>query len=126
MEGIQVIKMVCITCLNNITPLNVSTQIFVDPQTTLLAATTTANNNLPLWLLTSMIVLFITFVWFIHKNTTWNLDIIQSIAISSFFIIVISYTIIKAGLSNNIVPLTFFGIIWFISIISMIYIKKKG
>jgi len=126
MGEIQVIKMVCLTCLNNITPMNISTEMFASPQTTLLAATTTANENLPLWLLTSMIIMFITFVWFIHKNETWNLDIIQSTSISSFFIIVISYAIIKAGLSNNIVPLTFFGIIWFITIISMIYIKRKG
>lgn len=118
--------MTCINCLNNITPLNMSVSMFANPQTTISETAKVANSNLPYWLLFSMIILFISFVWYIYKNEKWNLDIVQSIGISSFFIISISYAIIRTGLSNNIVPLTMFGLIWIVSIISMIFIKKQG
>jgi hypothetical protein len=118
--------MVCLECITNTTAINISTDIFLDPQTTLQTAAEIANTNLPLWLLTAMTVLFITLVWFMNKNEKWNLDIAQSINISSFFIVVLSYAIIKAGLSNNIVSLTLYGFIWLVSLISIIFIKKKG
>jgi len=118
--------MTCLNCISNVTPLNISTEIFSNPQTTVQQTVEIANSNLSYWLLYSMIILFIAFVWYLYKQQRWNLDIVQSITISSFFIIVISYSIIRVGLSNNIIPLTMFGFIWLVSLISMIIIKKKG
>jgi len=118
--------MTCLNCITNITPLNISTDIFINPQTTVQQTADIANSNISYWLLYSMIILFIAFVWYLYKQENWNLDIVQSITISSFFITAISYAIIRVGLSNNIVPLTMFGFIWLVSLITMIFIKKKG
>ena len=82
--------------------------------------------NVPYWLFPVTIIFFISLVWYIYRNPNWNLDIVQSSLIASFFQIVISFAIIRVGWSVSAVPLGFWGTIWIVLLLAMFYVKKRG
>ncbi len=80
----------------------------------------------PYWLFPVTIIFFIMLTWFVQKKLDWGLDFIQAATFSAFIQIVLSYAIIKAGWSVSVVPLTFWGFIWIIGVISIYSIRKRG
>ena len=116
-----------INALSNITPLQLNTTIVRNSSTLLENSIEALNTAFPYWLFTSMIVLYLVFLYYLFKQQElYRLDFNQSSMASSFLVVVISFAAIRTGLSNNIVPLTFFGVIWVINVITQYYIKKRG
>jgi len=119
--------MVNLNNLQNITPLNVNYSSINNSSTILTNAIDSLNTVFPYWLLTSMIALYIILLYYIlKKQDLVPLDFLQSSLVSSFIVILVSFAAVRVGLSNNIVPLTFFGVIWIISAIALYYSKRNG
>jgi len=109
--------------LQNISSLNLNTTILTNGNI-VDDATAIFITEVPYWLFPVTFIMFFAMLYFIYQRLEWGLDIVQSALIASFFQIIISYAIIKIGWSVSIVPLTMWGIIWLLLLISMYYIKK--
>ena len=116
-----------LNALSNITPLQLNTTIVSNSSMLLENSIDALNTAFPYWLFTSMIVLYLVLLYYLFRQQElYRLDFNQSSMASSFLVVVVSFGAIRTGLSNNIVPLTFFGIIWIINLITQYYIKKRG
>lgn len=110
----------------NIAPLELNTSVITNGSI-IENSVELLNNAFPYWLFSAMTALYIILVYYLFKQQElYRLDFNQSSMAASFIVAIVSYGAIIAGLSTSIVPLTFYGIIWIINVITQYYIKKRG
>ena len=113
--------------LSNTSALELNTSLVNNSNTVVENFITNLNTQFPFWLFVPMVVLYLVLIWFLMKKQTLvALDFNRSNVLSSFLVTIVAGSIVLGGISNNIVPVTFFGFVWLVSLLFMFYVKKRG
>lgn len=80
-----------------------------------------------IWYYSIMLILWLFLLWkFFKRDEDIRLDIMRAIFVASSWGLLISSGMVLSELVNNILPTMWFGIIWFLSGISVMGLRRKG
>lgn len=80
-----------------------------------------------LWYYTVMIIMWMFLVWkFYKRDEDIRLDIMRSMFIASSWGLFISSAMVLSELVVNILPTIWFGVIWFLTGVAVIGLRRKG
>lgn len=120
--------MVNFSALNNLTPINISTDLINQANETIPNiienANTTSDGYLGLLVLLTIFV-FMTYILF-KDDGFFRLDFVRSLVFSSGIALFIGVIMIVSRLITNYQHVVWFAILFSIAVISSYYLKKKG
>lgn len=79
------------------------------------------------WYYTIILILWLFLLWkFFKKDEDIRLDIMRALFISSSWCLLITSGLVLSEVVNTILPTMWFGVIWFLTGIAVIGMRRKG